>query len=47
MSSNIDFKALWQQQPVSQPDMKDLMTRLQQFKQSNIRKLIKHYMPMK
>jgi len=41
MSSNIDFKALWQQQPVSQPDMKDLMNRLHQFKQSNIRRLIK------
>jgi dolichyl-phosphate-mannose--protein O-mannosyl transferase len=41
MSSNIDFKALWQQQPVSQPDMKDLMTRLHRFKQSNIRRLIK------
>ena len=41
MSSNIDFKALWQQQPVSQPDMKDLMARLHQFKQSNIRRLIK------
>lgn len=41
MSSNIDFKALWQQQPVSQPDMKDLMDRLHQFKQSNIRRLIK------
>ncbi|AEV97686.1 hypothetical protein A4D02_16410 [Niastella koreensis] len=41
MSSNIDFKALWQQQPVSQPDMKDLMNRLYQFKQSNIRRLIK------
>ena len=41
MSSNIDFKALWQQQPVSQPDMQDLMARLHQFKQSNIRRLIK------
>lgn len=41
MSSNIDFKALWQQQPVSQPDMKDLMNRLHQFKRSNIRRLIK------
>jgi len=41
MSSNIDFKALWQQQPVSQSDMKDLMNRLYQFKQSNIRRLIK------
>jgi len=41
MSSNIDFKALWQQQPVSEPDMKDLINRLRQFKQSNIRKLIK------
>jgi hypothetical protein len=41
MSSNIDLKALWQQQSVSQPDMKDLMNRLYQFKQSNIRRLIK------
>jgi hypothetical protein len=41
MSNDINFKALWQQQPVSQPDMKDLMNRLHQFKQSNIRKLIK------
>jgi len=41
MSSNIDFKALWQQQSVSEPDMKDLMNRLRQFKQSNIRRLIK------
>lgn len=40
MNSNIDFKALWQQQPVSQPDMKDLMNRLYKFKQSNIRRLI-------
>lgn len=41
MSSNINFKALWQQQSVSEPDMKDLMNRLHQFKQSNIRRLIK------
>ena len=41
MSSNINFKALWQQQSVSEPDMKDLMDRLHQFKQSNIRRLIK------
>ncbi|UPK67614.1 hypothetical protein [Chitinophaga filiformis] len=41
MSNNIDFKALWQQQPVIEPDMKDLMNRLHQFKQSNIRRLIK------
>jgi len=41
MSSNINFKALWQQQPVSEPDMKDLINRLRQFKQSNIRRLIK------
>lgn len=40
MSNNIDFKALWQQQPVIEPDMKDLMNRLRQFKQSNIRRLI-------
>lgn len=41
MSNNIDFKALWQQQPVIEPDMKDLMNRLHQFKQSNIRRLLK------
>lgn len=40
MSSNIDFKALWQQQSVTAPDMQDLMNRLQQFKKSNTRKLI-------
>lgn len=41
MNNNIDFKALWQQQLVIKPDMKDLMNRLHQFKQSNIRRLIK------
>jgi small-conductance mechanosensitive channel len=41
MSSNINFKDLWQQQPIIDPDMKDLMNRLHKFKQSNIRRLIK------
>jgi len=40
MTDNINFKALWQQQPVADPDMKDLMSRLHQFKRSNIRRLI-------
>lgn len=40
MNSNIDFKALWQQQAVTEPDMKDLMLRLHKFKKSNIRGLI-------
>ncbi|MBO9201568.1 MULTISPECIES: hypothetical protein [Niastella] len=40
MSSNINFKDLWKQQPVIEPDMKDLVNRLHQFKQSNIRRLI-------
>ncbi|WP_343691305.1 hypothetical protein [Chitinophaga sp.] len=41
MSSNINFKTLWQQQAVIEPDMKDLMERLQQFKKSNINLLIR------
>lgn len=40
MDSNIDFKNLWQKQPVSQPNMEDLLLKLKQFKNSNFRKLI-------
>lgn len=41
MSSNINFKALWQKQAVIEPDMNDLLERLQQFKKSNIRLLFR------
>ena len=41
MSTNIDFKDLWQKQSVSQPDIEDLFTKLKQFKKSNMRNLIK------
>lgn len=40
MDNNIDFKNLWQKQPVSQPNMEDLLLKLKQFKNSNFRKLI-------
>lgn len=39
MDNNIDFKDLWKKQSVSQPNMKDLLSRLEKFKKANIRNL--------
>ncbi|GIQ60266.1 hypothetical protein Flavo103_34020 [Flavobacterium collinsii] len=38
-NNNIDFKGLWKKQTVSQPDMKDLLLRLKQFKVAGLRQL--------
>ncbi|MFH6988763.1 hypothetical protein ACHRVW_13550 [Flavobacterium collinsii] len=38
-NNNIDFKGLWKKQTVSQPDMKDLLLRLKQFKATGLRQL--------
>ncbi|CAA9198048.1 hypothetical protein [Flavobacterium collinsii] len=38
-NNNIDFKGLWKKQTVSQPDMKDLLLRLKQFKAAGLRQL--------
>lgn len=38
-NNNIDFKGLWKKQTVSQPDMKDLLLRLKQFKAVGLRQL--------
>ncbi|GAA3753543.1 hypothetical protein GCM10022422_44300 [Flavobacterium ginsengisoli] len=35
--SNIDFKDLWKKQSISQPDMSDLLTRLNKFKKTALR----------
>lgn len=39
--SNIDFKDLWKKQTINQPNMDDLVARLQQFKKANLRSLWK------
>jgi predicted signal transduction protein with EAL and GGDEF domain len=36
-NNNIDFKDLWKKQTVNQPDMEDLLARLQQFKKVGLR----------
>jgi len=36
-NNNIDFKDLWKKQAVSQPDMEDLLARLQNFKKVGLR----------
>lgn len=40
MENNIDFKNLWKQQNVNQPNMEELQAKLKQFRKSNIQKLI-------
>ena len=37
--NNIDFKDLWKKQSVSQPDMKDLLSRVSRFKKAGLRSL--------
>lgn len=37
--NNIDFKDLWRKQSVSQPDMQDLLARLNKFKRAGLRSL--------
>jgi hypothetical protein len=37
--NNIDFKDLWKKQSVSQPDMKDLLSRVSAFKKASLRSL--------
>ena len=37
--NNIDFKDLWKKQSVSQPDMKDLLERVNTFKKAALRSL--------
>ncbi|MCD9576912.1 hypothetical protein [Flavobacterium soyae] len=37
--NNIDFKDLWKKQSVSQPDMQDLLARLNKFKRAGLRSL--------
>ncbi|WP_264553236.1 hypothetical protein [Flavobacterium sp. N2038] len=37
--NNIDFKDLWKRQSVSQPDMKDLLSRVSAFKKASLRSL--------
>ncbi|HSD07233.1 hypothetical protein [Flavobacterium sp.] len=39
-NNNIDFKDLWKQQSVNQPDMNDLLSKLNTFKKLSMRKLI-------
>jgi uncharacterized membrane protein YidH (DUF202 family) len=39
--NNIDFKDLWKKQTISQPNIEDLLVRLQQFKKANLRSLWK------
>lgn len=38
--TNIDFKNIWQKQKGNQPDLKDLLNKLQYYKSKNLRKLI-------
>lgn len=38
-NNNIDFKDLWKKQSVNQPDMKDLLGRLKEFKAAGLRHL--------
>lgn len=38
-NNNIDFKDLWKKQTVNQPDIKDLLARLKQFKATALRQL--------
>jgi membrane protein YdbS with pleckstrin-like domain len=40
-NNNIDFKDLWKKQSISQPNLEDLMNRLNHFKKSSIRALWK------
>ncbi|MES2381445.1 MAG: hypothetical protein V4538_10425 [Bacteroidota bacterium] len=40
MDNNIDFKDLWKKQVVSEPNMDDLMQKLNQFKKQSLLKLI-------
>lgn len=40
MDNNIDFKDLWKKQVVSEPNLDDLMQKLNQFKKLSLRKLI-------
>jgi len=40
MDNNIDFKDLWNKQAVSQPNKEDLLSRLNKFKISSLRRLI-------
>jgi hypothetical protein len=40
-NNNIDFKDLWKKQSISQPNLEDLMNRLNQFRKSSIRALWK------
>ena len=37
--NNLDFKYLWKKQSVSQPDMKDLLSRVSRFKKAGLRSL--------
>lgn len=40
MSTNLDFKNIWQQQKVGQPNMDNLLHKLKEFKKSGLQKLI-------
>lgn len=40
MDNNIDFKDLWKKQPVSQPNIEELLSKLKHFKRTSLRILI-------
>lgn len=40
MDTNINFKDLWQKQTTSQPGIEDVLSKLKNYKRSNIRKII-------
>jgi Flp pilus assembly protein TadB len=40
MDSNIDFKNIWQQQKVSEPNMAELLHKLKKYKHTGLRKLL-------
>lgn len=40
MENNIDFKEIWQQQKVSQPNIEEIVKKVDQYKKSSLRKLI-------
>jgi len=40
MDSNIDFKNIWQQQNISQPNIEEILNKLKEYKNSSLRKLI-------
>lgn len=40
MSTEIDFKNLWQQQEIERPDVNDLLLKIKQFKATNVKRMV-------